>query len=1568
MAKTEVGNIEIRLNTEQTIAKLKETEKEIKSLEKSLDDVGTGDPEKRKQLYQQLQEAKSEALKLRDSLKTDMRVIINGEVAGRNLRELQAALAVAKREYRSFAAEGDSEGTKKLAQGIAAIEAQIKKLEQPLKDARREVADLGSDNSLLSLRQKAQMLRQEVEKLTPGTAAFVSKTKELQQVDKEMNKLNETISGQTGLWHNITASVKQFGLLAAGYLGLQTLSNQVSNIINKNAELSDSLTGVMQTTGMTKQEVEELNSSFKKLDTRTSTADLREIATVGGQFGVAKEEILGFTEAINKATVVLKKEFKGGAEEITTTLSGLRNVLMDSKTSDISKDITQLGNALVVLAQEGNATAPVVAQFANRIGGLGIPLGLTSGQVLGLSATLQELNVSSERGGTAVGKILQKMTTNTEEFAKIAGVPIEDFKNMVNSDLMGAFEKFLEGTKKFKGDALAMGGSLKDLETSGAGVSEVLAKLGQNTDLLSKKIVTSSQSLKNSEAITYQYDLANNNLAGQIERLQKKLYAFATNQTFKQWILSAVTGLNSFLDAMKSLPEFIKRNSAALIAMAGAIAMYHAAVIRATVAVIADTTAQIANKIAHEAGLKLLVLQESASKAYAYAKRLLTGEIKLAAAALKAWNLIASLNPITLLIAGITALGTMFALYANNTKEAIEAERLKHKMNVELEASTRALTQINDKFNKSIDDFNKLSPEQQRNLRENINLMKESALATLAKLEAEQKTIGDNSRSTTLWQTVKNIWGTNWGEEFTAKQKSDADANASEAMSEYSDKINELKNQIKGLTDKMTAVDDVLNAEANAMKINVETTVQYEEKLSLLQKALRNTIKDSDDYKRILKEINDTKAKFKVGDKDTTTLTLDTSTAEEKAEAFRRKIKQIIDEVTKTQADMITESAQRESEQLAANYVKAREAAISNQNDIIADQKKLLAKKELSQAEYNSRVQATTAQTNNLLLALDEKYEVERASLAKKYHDQLLEAEYKQDIDNLAQWSAEENLALSKQYAEGKITKEQYERQKAAIEATVLDLRLQYAKDYGKDVTKEEQAIVNEKIRIAEEEAKRRDDITKRNAEEEFKKNVGAQLEHLKEQEAAELALFEGNEKAKLDIAAHYSDLRMEIIRNEMKKYLDITQQALSIGTTLMNSSITRQNNAENAELARDKKNLDKKKDMLKQQLDQKLISQQVYNDKIAKLDSDYDKKQAKIKLDQWKRNKDASIKAAKIEATMAILRAFADYEWPYSLIIAALAGAAAYAKVDEIKSQQPPEFKYGKPAGEYIQPGKGGMAVGQSHDNGGIDLIDTGTGRKVGNMEGDEMITGKAAVQQNPELAALLLESSKKGGTKIDNTKLVELVLLDSPELIHREAARVPHMAEGRAALDDFGNELLKKITPHHRSYNNTTAYGNTSVGERYANGGGIAEDVIAVTSEYLQNFMQALSDRSASFTGVTMSAARPQFIERNIPQINTSRIIDNIRIERMGYEAASRLSDEIRLPQADSSIKDRDNEMAAMMNDMKQLIVQNTRAMQELQQAYTRPMNVKTQFVLKDYDEFRRREQQAKQNARIG
>lgn len=423
-----------------------------------------------------------------------------------------------------------------------------------------------ANRSLRELEAAARKLRSELRGMSEDElAASPKKVKNLQQITAEIDKQKLAINGTSKAWEQFKRDIASTATGVIGGNMIMSLTSQITSIvpnaIRANSELSDSLADIRKTTGMTAAEVNEFNSALKKLNTRTAVTELRQIAITAGQLGISKKDMLDFVAATDKLNVALSDEFKGGAEEITATLGKLRTVLADSKTDKVGDDMLRLGNALNTLGQEGLATGPVVADFANRIGGVGIALGLSSGQVLGLSATLQELNVSTERGGTAISKILQKMTTNVSEFATIAGMGVGDFKNMLNNDLYGAFVKVVEGSQKSGASATAMANVLKDAELQGAGASEVFLKLGQNTEMLNVKVRVASDALRGTTSIMNEFNIKNETMGAKIDKIGKAINSWFTNSAVTETLTRWVDMIYKFVNVQESEQQVLYKTN-----------------------------------------------------------------------------------------------------------------------------------------------------------------------------------------------------------------------------------------------------------------------------------------------------------------------------------------------------------------------------------------------------------------------------------------------------------------------------------------------------------------------------------------------------------------------------------------------------------------------------------------------------------------------------------------------------------------------------------------------------------------------------------------------------------------------------------------------------------------------------------------------------------------------------------------------------------------------------------------------------------------------------------------------
>jgi len=459
-------------------------------------------------------------------------------------------------------ATADAKATKEIERQTKAITNEAnayKQLELKTRELKNESKKLGAE--LLHLEQSGKRNTKEYRELAN---TYKKVTQSAQQGDAQLKKLDKTVGDNFRQVGNYTGAVDKLrnGL---GQLGLAFGIGSIVTSAGKTlAKFDEASADIAKTVGITKEEARKLSEELLKIDTRSSVEELQKIAGIGGQLGIAKDDIIGFTKATDQLNVALGDEFQGGAEEITKVIGGLRNVFGDIKTDSVEQDLLHIGNALNALGASGSATSPIMADFAGRIGGVGIPLGLTTDEVLGLSATLEELNVTSERGGTAVTKVLQKMTVNTKDFAKLAGMPLKEFENLVNTDIYGAFQKVIEGTKKSGKNATQLGSILDELGLDGAGTSEVFLKLGSNMDLLDKRTKLAGESLSKTDSITEEAKVKNETLSASVEKLKN---------AWDKWVIgidSATGASSSFSSALgfiaKNLPLILEWVGKAVIA------------------------------------------------------------------------------------------------------------------------------------------------------------------------------------------------------------------------------------------------------------------------------------------------------------------------------------------------------------------------------------------------------------------------------------------------------------------------------------------------------------------------------------------------------------------------------------------------------------------------------------------------------------------------------------------------------------------------------------------------------------------------------------------------------------------------------------------------------------------------------------------------------------------------------------------------------------------------------------------------------------------------------------------
>ena len=384
-------------------------------------------------------------------------------------------------------------------------------------------------------------------------------------VKKEIDGIEQSIGRFTGNVGNYRSAFQGLSnvLLSIG------AGFGVSEIIQQNTQLSDSIANVAKTTGLTIEEAEKLAEALKFRDTRTALADQLQIAEIGGQLGIANTQIQAFTQGVDVLNVALGDQF-GNVEILTREFAGLRNVLTDFRTEDAAGDILKLGNAINFLEAEGNATGQSIVDFASRIAGAGVPLGATTSQIVGLSTALSELSINPERGATAVSRLLTELARAPELFAQAIGEPTDTFRKLVETDIVGALSLVSERVATSSETNIAFAQTLDELGIGSQGAIEVFGKLGGATDLLKTRIAQAGETLQNTDSITREFEVKNNNAAAAVEKLRNAIIGAFTSSDAQDAIAAIAAELTVFVNVLAEVPGLLAENKDEVLLLAAA--------------------------------------------------------------------------------------------------------------------------------------------------------------------------------------------------------------------------------------------------------------------------------------------------------------------------------------------------------------------------------------------------------------------------------------------------------------------------------------------------------------------------------------------------------------------------------------------------------------------------------------------------------------------------------------------------------------------------------------------------------------------------------------------------------------------------------------------------------------------------------------------------------------------------------------------------------------------------------------------------------------------------------------
>lgn len=235
------------------------------------------------------------------------------------------------------------------------------------------------------------------------------------------------------------------------------------------------------------------------------------------------------------------------------------------------------------------------------------------------------------------------------------------------------------------------------------------------------------------------------------------------------------------------------------------------------------------------------------------------------------------------------------------------------------------------------------------------------------------------------------------------------------------------------------------------------------------------------------------------------------------------------------------------------------------------------------------------------------------------------------------------------------------------------------------------------------------------------------------------------NRKAEAAKVAEEAEKRRDIKRQEKnRRNIQHTTELVNSSLNLMTSVDAAIQQSENNQLDRELLINDKRRLSFEKMLKAKQISQQQYEHNIAQLDKESDARKREVAQRQAQRQKQIALAQAIMNAALGITQIWANYG-AYPIVAAALTAIEAAATGFQIAAINNQEVPQGR---------KGLVIDGPSHEQGGIDMVDTRTNKRIANIEGGEpvMVLSRNTYRNNRDVIDnLIYNSQNRNGAPIN-------------------------------------------------------------------------------------------------------------------------------------------------------------------------------------------------------------------------
>ena len=626
------------------------------------------------------------------SLKIDrvqLEIVIQQDQARQKMIELEDKIRSANRELKNIKKQSgeNSDAYKKQAEVIKQLKQEYDNLYEEIGLTNLSLRDLGKRQKDLNA-----ILRQ----LNPNTDAYKQYSEQLKEVNNRIKELRGTANETRFSLSKLTDGFNKYGAIAASAIaGLTGITLTMRSCVNEYAEMEEAQSQVIKYTGLTKQEVKELNEVFKQMDTRTARTRLNELAGDAGKLGIStKDGVKEFVEAANMINVALGEDL--GKDAITQI--GKLAEMFGSGDRSLKENMLAVGSAVNSVAQNSSAAEPYLVEFTARMGGVGKQADMAITDIMGFASALDQNMLRSEMASTALSGLILKLYQEPAKYAKLAGLQVDEFTQLMSKDANEAVLTFLEALNRLGGmDKMAP--VLDKMSLSGAEAASVISALAGNVDKVRKEQQGANQAFIEGTSVVNEYNVQNSTVQAELDKA-KQHFADIRVELGEQLlpVMKYMVSTGSLtVKGLSAVVSVLMENKRVIVTITAAISAY----------VLVIKGATLATKI-----------YETATKAATWATNLFSKATKA--------------SPWGLIISGATAAVTYLALFREETDK-----------------NTDSQNKLNEALNKNAEDLASLQSVQDR--AKNMDTLNRRQLDQLrADAQSEVQAIEDKLSAETI--------------------------------------------------------------------------------------------------------------------------------------------------------------------------------------------------------------------------------------------------------------------------------------------------------------------------------------------------------------------------------------------------------------------------------------------------------------------------------------------------------------------------------------------------------------------------------------------------------------------------------------------------------------------------------------------------------------------------------------------------------------------------------------------------------------------------------------------------